>query len=216
MGATGWRGLLPQAPKNQNGVYTEEKMNRWRRHDNVDLVDRETGETMNPETHMGYTKEGYDKRNPEEFKEGEEFMKVFNGAMHDLGRRLTPRELTFLVMILEYVSYNDCVIRMGGRKNGEVMGLVEMAEATGMEYTRVTRIVVQLERKGVMGHHVTGSILKGYEGKARKVYTINPNIFCRGKYVNGVVAEFYSSSGWGGTEDKRKRTVEKRLKRIWE
>lgn len=171
-------------------------MNRWRRHDNADLVDRETGETIN-ENHTAWTKDAYDKRDAKKFKEGDSFMKVFSGAIHDLGRRLTPSELSFLVMILEYVSYNDCVIRMGGRSNGEVMGLPEMAAETGMDYTRVTRIVGQLERKGVMGHHVTGSILKGYEGKARKVFTVNPNIFCRGKYVNGVVAEFYRSSGWG-------------------
>lgn len=171
-------------------------MRRLKKHENTDAVDRETGEILNPDG-TTYTMEPYDKRDPEKFKEGDGFMKVFNRAIHDLGRRLTPSELSFLVMILEYVSYNDCVIRSGGRTNGEVMGLPDMAEATGIDYTRVTRIVGQLERKGVMGHHVTGSILKGYEGKARKVFTVNPNIFCRGKYVNGVVAEFYRESGWG-------------------
>lgn len=164
----------------------------YKRQRNVDMVDRETGEVLDGEC---YTKEE-EKRDAKKFKEGNSFMKLFNGALHDLGRRLTPSELSFLVMILEYVSYKDCVIRRGGRSDGEVMGMPEMAAATEMEYTRVTRIVGQLERKGVMGHHVTGSILKGYEGKARKVYTVNPNICCRGQYVNGVVKEFYRRSGW--------------------
>lgn len=169
---------------------------KYRRHKNTDLVDRDTGDILNGETHEAYTEAVRDKREPVEFREGGKFMKVFNNVLHELGRRLTPSELSFLILILEYVSYNDCVIREGGRANGEVMGLQEMAEATEMEYTRVTRIVGQLERKGVMGHHVTGSILRGYEGKARKVYTVNPYIVCKGKYVNGVVVEFYERSGW--------------------
>lgn len=166
----------------------------YRRHSNTDLVDRETGDVLNDGTHEAWTKEPRDKREPVKFGEGSKFMKVFNS--HELGRRLTQSELAFLILILEYVTYSDCVLRVGGRSNGSVMGLQEMSEATGMEYTRVTRIVGQLERKGVMGHHVTGSILKGYEGKARKVYTVNPNIVCKGKYVNGAVVEFYAKSGW--------------------
>lgn len=189
-------GYLPSHQNSKVGLPEETTMNRYRKRENTDAIDRETGEILNPD-HTTYTKEKYDKREPKKFKEGDSFMKVFNGAIHDLGRRLTPSELSFLVMILEHVSYNDCVIRKDGRANGEIMGLPGMAEATGMDYTRVTRIVGQLESKGVMGHHVTGSILKGYEGKARKVYTVNPNIFCRGKYVNGAVSEFYRKSGWG-------------------
>lgn len=170
-------------------------MSRYRKRKNVDMVDRRTGEVVNEETHEGWEKVR-DEREPITFREGDGFVKVFNSVLHELGRRLSPSELSFLVLIMEYVSYTDCVIRWGGRANGEVMGLEDMAEATGIEYTRVSRIVRQMESKGVMGHHVTGSILRGYEGKARKVYTVNPNIVCKGRYVNGAVAEFYSKSGW--------------------
>lgn len=169
-------------------------MSRYRKRKNTDLVDRDTGELLNGDTHEAWTQETNDIREPRTFRERDGFMKVFNSVLHELGRRLTPSELSFLILILEYVSYTDCVIRYGAR--GKVMGLQEMAEATEMDYTRVTRIVGQLERKGVMGHHVTGSILRGYEGKARKVYTLNPHIFCKGKYVNGAVVEFYAKSGW--------------------
>ena len=171
-------------------------MRRYQKRTNVDMVDRDTGELLNGGTHEGWTQLPRDAREPITFREGSGFMKVFNSVLHELGRRLTPSELSFLVLILEYVSYTDCVIRYGGDVKGEIMGLQDMSKATEMDYTRVTRIVGQLECKGVMGHHVTGSILKWYEGKARKVYTVNPHIFCKGKYVNGAVAEFYAKSGW--------------------
>lgn len=172
-------------------------MKREYEYRDVDVVDRSTGEIVNSGTHRAKVEKEIDERTPIPFKEGEGFLKVFSESIHDLGRKLTASELTFLIMILEYVSYKDCVLREGGRKDGRVMGMPEIAAAIGMEYTRVTRLVSQLERKGVMGHHVTGSILKGYEGKAKKVYTVNPNIICRGGYVNKAVIDFYEDAGWG-------------------
>lgn len=135
-------------------------------------------------------------KKPVIFKKGVEFVKVFKGVMRKLGKELTASELSFLVMILEYVSYEDCVVRKGGHGNGEVMSLAEIAEAVGIEYTRASRIVSSLERKGVMGHHVTGSILSGYKGVRNKVYTVNPYICCKGSTVNRAVYEFYNRSGW--------------------
>lgn len=76
------------------------------------------------------------------------------------------------------------------------MGVKDIAKELGMEEGKVYRLISSLERKGVMGHHVTGSILKGYEGKMKKVYTVNPFIYCRGVRVNREIYDFYRKTGW--------------------
>lgn len=107
---------------------------------------------------------------------------------------LTPTEITMVIGLAPYVSYVDCCIRAGGR--GEVMSAQDIAKALEMDDAKVYRLIKSLEEKGVMGHHATGSILNGYEGKVRKVYTVNPYIYCRGKKVNRAVYDFYENSGW--------------------
>ena len=99
---------------------------------------------------------------------------------------LEDAEIGFLVRIGRYLDYRDNTIR----KNGEVMTVREMADVTGREYTRLSRIVKGLIEKRVMGKHSTEIV--EYTGRRKTVYTINPYVMCRGRMVNKRVRSYYT------------------------
>ncbi len=155
---------------------------------NRELCDTETGERIEE---VLYRREV--EGTPVEMKEGK-FMKLSIRGAQKMIKELTPTEIAMVIGLAQFVSYEDCCIREGGR--GEVMSAQDIAKAMDMDDAKVYRLIKSLEEKGVMGHHVTGSILKGYEGKMKKVYTVNPFIYCKGKRVNRAVYDFYRKSGW--------------------
>lgn len=153
-----------------------------------DIVDLDTGERI---------KDAYRKKREDAVPlKGVVFTKLSISGAKRMVEVLTPTEIAMVIGLAPYVSYTDCCIRVGGR--GEVMSAQDIAKALEMDDAKVYRLIKSLEEKGVMGHHVTGSILKGYEGKVKKVYTVNPYIYCRGEKVNKVVYDFYENSGWRG------------------
>lgn len=160
-----------------------------------ELVDIETGERIVVGEGERLVKEKkVENETPVPMKKERQFMKIFLDAAGKIARELSATEVKMVVGLMPYVSYEDCCIREDGY--GEVMDIAGIAEALGEDKKKVYRVVASLEKKGVMGHHVTGSILKGYKGQLRKVYTVNPFIYCRGKQINRVVYEYYRKSGW--------------------
>ena len=153
------------------------------------LCDMDTGEVIEKQLYeRSETKDGL-----ATIKE-KDFMKLSIYGTQRMVKVLTPTEISMVMGLVPYVSYTDCCIRRDG--NGEIMNAQDIAKALDMDDAKVYRLIKSLEEKGVMGHHVTGSILPGYEGKVRKVYTVNPFIYFRGKKVNRAVYEFYLKSGW--------------------
>ncbi len=163
-------------------------------YDAKQLVDPETGEIYEVGEGEKFTKEKKVEPSNDVPLGRRMFMKLFISAAERMGEILTSKEIVMVMRLAPYVSYTDCILRMNGR--GEVMDVGDIAKALGMEKKNTYRIVSSLEKKGVMGHHVTGSILPEYKGKARKVYTVNPFIYCKGQYVNRAVYEYYRTSGW--------------------
>lgn len=158
-----------------------------------ELVDPETGERFLAGEGERYYKETKSEESPA--KIGRDFMKLFISSAEKMYKELTPAEIVMVMRLAQFVSYTDCVLRKNGR--GEVMGVTDVAEVLELDKSYVYRIFGSLEKKGVIGHHVTGSILKEYSGRARKVYTVNPFIYCKGEYVNRAVYDYYRKSGWG-------------------
>lgn len=155
-----------------------------------EICDMETGEKIEEPV---FRKKKVEKKPPVEIKE-DAFMKLSISGAQRMVEVLTPTEITMVIGLVPYVSYEDCCLRENGR--GEVMSAQDIARALEMDDAKVYRLIKSLEEKGVMGHHITGSILDGYKGRVRKVYTVNPFIYCRGKRVNRAVYDFYLKSGW--------------------
>lgn len=153
------------------------------------LCDADTGEKIEEPT---YRRKEADEESPVKIKGGA-FMKAYDASLRKMYKELTPTEIAMVLGLAPYVSYTDCCLR---HKTGELMDANDIATELGIEKRKAYRLLSSLEKKGVIGYHVTGSILKGYEGKLRKVYTVNPFIFCRGVQVNRSVYEYYRKSGW--------------------
>lgn len=99
--------------------------------------------------------------------------------------RLDDAEIGFLVRIMKYVDYRDNTIRLGE----EVMTVKEMAEVTGREYTRLSKLVKGLVERKVMGKHSTEIV--EYVGRRGTVYTVNPYIMCKGRMLNEKIKSYY-------------------------
>lgn len=130
------------------------------------------------------------------FQKEEHFVKFFYRVLPRLLDELSNQEVKVFLALMPYVSYEDCVLRRTGRGNSEILTMKSISEVTGIDYSRIRKILPVLERKGVIGHHVTGSILEGHDGEKTKVYTVNPFIYFKGNCVNKMVYEFYQKSGW--------------------
>lgn len=152
------------------------------------LCDVETGERV---------ENVYERVNPEDqpaiLNKQEEFMKAYDKSLRKMYKELTPTEIAMVTGLVPYVSFTDCCLRF---KNGELMDTNDIARELEIDKRKAYRLLASLEKKGVIGYHVTGSILKEYKGKLRKVYTVNPFIFSRGLQVNKAVYEYYQKSGW--------------------
>lgn len=158
-----------------------------------EAVDLETGEKISVGKNERLVKEKRTK--PKTIKmRGESFMKLSIEATGKMYKELTPTEITMVMGLVRFVSYTDCCLRLDGR--GELMDANDIARELGIEKRKTYRLLSSLEKKGVIGYHVTGSILERYKGKLRKVYTVNPFIYSRGRKVNASVYEYYRKSGW--------------------
>ena len=154
------------------------------------------GEIHEPPDKSRIVIETYEEEDTVLFKKEDGFVKVFDDIIPKLLEELTPSELKVVIALMPYVSYTDCVIRTSKHGNSDIMSMKQIAEAVHMEYANATRVMSSLAKKGVVGLHSTGSILKNYKGKKNKVYTVNPYIYCRGIRVNRAVYDFYQNSGW--------------------
>lgn len=162
-------------------------------YDTKEAVDLETGERIAVEEGERLLKEK--KTKPQTINvRGNKFMKLNIEATAKMYRELTPTEITMVMGLVRFVSYTDCCLRIDGR--GELMDANDISRELGLDKRKTYRLLASLEKKGVIGYHITGSILTRYKGKLRKVYTVNPFIYCRGRKVNASVYEYYRKSGW--------------------
>lgn len=164
--------------------------------DVAEVVDVKSGEVFKPKDGKIIIEE-YEKDRFIAFDKGRDFMKLYIDIISKLVERLTPTEITFMLTLAPLMSYEDCVLRRGGHGNGEALNAKQIAEILGLEYHKARRLITSLEKKGVMGHHVTGSLYG--DNSKKKVYTVNPYIFFRGAKLNRAVYDFYSKTGWKET-----------------
>jgi hypothetical protein len=127
------------------------------------------------------------------FNKGESFVKLFTDTAFILSKNLPPKEFMVTVAICKFVSYEDCVLRIGHGKSMRAMTLRDISEQLEIDYTRITRIVNSLVAKGVIGEFTTGNI---NDGKKTKVYILNPYIYINGKSPDIDVCRYFDETGW--------------------
>lgn len=119
-----------------------------------------------------------------EVSNGKYFCKIWSASGIE---KLGGMEIIFLIRIMVYVDASDNTIRL----NGEVMTVKEMAEVTGIGYSRLSEAIKWMVERKVMGKHST-EVVK-YVGRRKSVYSVNPYIICKSKMVNRRICDYYTS-----------------------
>lgn len=131
------------------------------------------------------------------FNDGRKFVKMYHEVLISLKDELTPAEGWFLTLLSNYVCYEDCCLRKGGRPNGEAFNVKTLASELGYEYSTARRLVSSLMKKGLMGYFVTGSKDKpNAKSLCVKLLIVNPYVFTRGSRVNRAVESHFADAGW--------------------
>lgn len=130
------------------------------------------------------------------FNRDKSYVKIYDEVIPILEKYLTLPEFKFVICLTPHVSYEDCVIRKTQDRSSRVLTMKEIAEIHGYKYDYVRKIMSSLIRKGVIGKHETGTILKNIDIKKNTVYTVNPYIYFRGSDIISPVHAFYANSGW--------------------
>ena len=112
-----------------------------------------------------------------------------------LFKELSHSELSFVVLLTDYICYEDCALRVNGNAQGSLLGAKDLAELSGLSYDTVRKLLYSLKNKELIGFHETGS-----GNTATKMITLNPYVFCRGIEVSDWVISFYSKTRWAKLE----------------
>lgn len=83
---------------------------------------------------------------------------MFTDTTFILSKKLLPKEFMLAIGLSKFVSYEDCVLRIGYGKNMRAMTLHDISDQFEIEYSRVTRLFNSLVSKGVIGEFITGNI----------------------------------------------------------
>lgn len=127
-----------------------------------------------------------------DFKQGDEFVKVYIEAMNIIDSKITNAEARLLLRIMKYISYQDGILREDGKK-GRHITIVDISSEYNLTYEAVRKQIYSLIKKGILGEHKTGS---KETNDVEKSLTVNPYIFLRGTISNKTICGLFEKTGW--------------------
>lgn len=130
------------------------------------------------------------------FNKGKTFVKLFDDVIPILNKYLTPPEFKLAICLSSHVSHEDCILRKANRADSSPLDIHDICEIYGYKYDYCRKLFRKLISKGIIGKHITGSIIFEYDGDVKEVYTVNPYVYFRGINANATVVGFYKDSGW--------------------
>ena len=158
------------------------------------VVSNDTGEVINQiyeGDYIGRSKDddGY----VHNFNEGRPFVKLYL-EVNKLRKELTPGEFQIAMSLADFICYEDCILREGGRLNGKILSLMDLSEKMDMNYEALRKQMNSLMKKGVIGIHKTG--IGDENRQICKAITVNPYIYSKGCKINKTIESFYSDTKW--------------------
>ena len=174
-------------------------------------IDEENGELLERVIHVtDYYKDETEEPKDSYFNNENTFVRDFRGNGKLFRMLLTPQEIALLTFLTDYICYNDCILRVGGNRKGNILTVENLADEYGMNYDAFRKLMTSLRKKQVIDYHDKNTVetTKGIIDK--RCITFNPYIKCRGKKVDDYIIEHYSSTLWA--EIKRQKTKEFRQK----
>ena len=130
------------------------------------------------------------------FNKDKSFVKLFDAVIPILNEHLTPPEFKLAICLASHVSHEDCILRKANRVDSSPLDIHDVCKIYGYKYDYCRKLFRKLISKGIIGKHITGSIIPEYDGDIKEIYTVNPYVYFRGINVNASVIGFYKDSGW--------------------
>jgi len=96
-------------------------------------------------------------------------------------KELSTMEKAFLFSIVPYISYDDCCLKYGNKKD---IGTEDLVKISGLSRGKVYAVVKTLRKKDI--------IYKGENSKTKQ-YFINPWLFCKGNRLNKVLRTMFKN-----------------------
>ena len=128
-----------------------------------------------------------------EFNKDKRFVKMFEG-MNEVRKILTGSEALILLGMLDFVSYDDGIIRKGGHGNGKILTVEELADEMDVNYSTIRKTISSLTKKGIIGIHKTGC--RDNPNLLIKSIIVNPYIFMRGTKMNKTILGLFEDANW--------------------
>ena len=142
------------------------------------------------------------------------FIRDFRGNGKLFRMLLKPQEIALLTFLSDYISYNDCILRVNGNRKGNILTVEDLAVEYGMNYDAFRKIMTALRKKQVIDFHNRNTVetTNGIIGK--RCITFNPFIKCRGRKVDDYIIEHYSSTLWAEVERQKTKKAKNKMENI--
>ena len=174
-------------------------------------IDEENGELLERVIHVtDYYKDETEEPKDSYFNNENTFVRDFRGNGKLFRMLLTPQEIALLTFLTDYICYNDCILRVGGNRKGNILTVENLADEYGMKYDAFRKLMAALRKKQIIDYHDKNTVetTKGIIDK--RCITFNPFVKCRGKKVDDYIIDHYSSTLWAEVE--RQKTKNFRVK----
>lgn len=170
----------------------------------VTHVDSETGEIIcktrnctsisdNEKSQREKEQEEYNNSHVLNFNEGENFVKMYTEITYKLSLILPPKEYVTAIALANFVSYENNALVNGYGNKQHYMDLKEISDVLETDYTRISRIMNSLIKKGIFGQFTIGNMS---DKKVSKYYIANPYIYINGRNPSLEIMEYFTKSGW--------------------
>lgn len=127
-----------------------------------------------------------------DFKQGDEFVKLYTESINIIDGKITNGEARLLLRIMKYISYQDGILREDG-KIGRHITMKDISDEYGLTYEGVRKQIHSLIKKGILGEHKTGN---KNSRNIKKSLTVNPYIFLRGTISNKTICGLFDDTDW--------------------
>ena len=157
----------------------------------------EDGELLERVIHViDYYKDDSENAKDSYFKNENTFIRDFRGNGKLFRMLLTSQEVALLTFLSDYISYNDCILRVNGNRKAHILSVKELADEYSMNYEAFRKLMGALRKKQIIDYHDKNTLDTTKGIITKRCITFNPYIKCRGTKVDDCIIKHYSSTLW--------------------
>lgn len=111
---------------------------------------------------------------------------------------------TTCLRLSKFISYDDCVLRYGGHKNGRILDTHDLSELMNIPYNTLRKHLAVLIKLGIIINNKSGNKNNANckEAKYDNTIVVNPDVYMRGCMVDKTLLAMFSRTGWANNKIK--------------